>query len=298
MSIKHITRGLRRFIDLGKIPQKVKFEQMKTMLENEILDTDRRGVAPQPDTDREIVISLTTYGRRLRTVHLAIASLMRQSRKADHIVLWLDEKLADSTLPAPLRLLEKKGLEVRFCRDVRSFTKLIPALTAFPEAVIITVDDDQIYDFDLIDRLVCGWLAAPKAVHCARMKHIAVKDGRILPYKKWKMTSSLETSPLNLALGVGGVLYPPHCFDDEIKDSDLFLRLCPSADDLWFKAQELKAGVDVRRVATLSNDGEDYINLPYIAFNDGLAGTNVTGGGNDKCMENLRKYFEGIGDRG
>ncbi|MDE6418882.1 MAG: hypothetical protein K2K49_06715, partial [Duncaniella sp.] len=77
MSIKHIARGFRRFFDLGKMPQKVKFEQMKMMLENEILDTDRRGVAPQTDTDREIVVSLTTYGRRLRTVHLTIASLMR-----------------------------------------------------------------------------------------------------------------------------------------------------------------------------------------------------------------------------
>lgn len=283
---------------MGKMPQKVKFEQMKTMLENEILDTDRRGVAPQPDTDREIVISLTTYGRRLRTVHLAIASLMRQSRKADRIVLWLDEKLADSTLPAPLRLLEKKGLEVRFCRDLRSYKKLVPTLSAYPEAIIITVDDDALYDFDLIDRLVCGWLSNPNVVHCTRMKRIAIEGGRILPYKKWKISTSLDPSPLNLAVGVGGVLYPPHIFDAEVTDEEKFMRLCPSADDLWFKAQELKAGVEVRRVATLSNDGEDYINLPYIAFNDGLAGTNVTGGGNDKCMENLRKYFEGIGDRG
>ncbi|MDE6177852.1 MAG: hypothetical protein K2F86_01625 [Duncaniella sp.] len=292
MSLKHITRGFRRFLDLGKMPQKINFEHTKLMLENEIADTGRRGVAPQTDTDREVVVSLTTYGRRLRTVHLAIASMMRQSRKADRIVLWLDSRLEGKPLPAPLRLLEKKGLEICFCRDVRSFTKLVPALERFPEAVIITVDDDQVYDFDLIDRLVCGWLEAPEAVHCARMKKIAVKDGRILPYKKWPIDMSLDPSPLNLALGVGGVLYPPHCFGPEVTDSELFMRLSPSADDLWFKAQELKYGREVRRVPTLSNNGEDYINLPYIAFNEGLAGTNVTGGANDTCMANLAGYFK------
>lgn len=80
MSLKHITRGFRRFLDLGKMPQKITFEQTKLMLENEIADTERRGVAPQTDTDREVVVSLTTYGRRLRTVHLAIASMMHQTQ--------------------------------------------------------------------------------------------------------------------------------------------------------------------------------------------------------------------------
>ena len=82
-------------------------------------------------------------------------------------------------------------------------------------------------------------------------------------------------SPLNLALGVEGVLYPPNSFDEEVLNEQVFLSICPTADDLWFKAMELRAGTNVRHVYThyerggeiIPNIGTQDIGLQYINEN-------------------------------
>lgn len=43
-----------------------------------------------------------------------------------------------------------------------------------------------------------------------------------------------------MALGYGGVLYPPGAFDEEVFNEKVFMRLCPYADDIWFFAMALK----------------------------------------------------------
>ena len=37
-----------------------------------------------------------------------------------------------------------------------------------------------------------------------------------------------------ISVGVSGVLYPPHCFNDEFYNTANILSLCPYNDDLWF----------------------------------------------------------------
>ena len=50
-----------------------------------------------------------------------------------------------------------------------------------------------------------------------------------------------------MPIGYGGVLYPPHTLFHEVQNRDLFLRLTPRADDLWFKAMSYLAGTQTRR---------------------------------------------------
>jgi hypothetical protein len=49
-----------------------------------------------------------------------------------------------------------------------------------------------------------------------------------------------------MAIGAGGVLYPPGSLDPRVQDRALFLELCPRADDLWFKMMGLLAGTVTR----------------------------------------------------
>ena len=37
-------------------------------------------------------------------------------------------------------------------------------------------------------------------------------------------------------MGFGGVLYPPHSLSNEVRSSDVFFKLCPFQDDIWFWA--------------------------------------------------------------
>jgi hypothetical protein len=51
-----------------------------------------------------------------------------------------------------------------------------------------------------------------------------------------------------LPTGVGGVLYPPHALHSDVTDSTLFMKLCPTADDLWFYWMARRAGATYRKV--------------------------------------------------
>lgn len=125
------------------------FDQKADTLTQLALNSNSKGVTNDKYGNTEIIVSLTTYGRRLYRVHLTIESLMQQSMKANRIVLWLSDEFKD-TLPQTLLKQTKRGLDIRYCKDIRSYTKLVPSLREFPEATIITVDDDIIYEYDVL----------------------------------------------------------------------------------------------------------------------------------------------------
>lgn len=191
---------------------------------------------------RALTVSLTTYGRRIYDVPMTIESLMRQTVRPSKIVLWLDDTLQNATLPLILKRQEERGLQVRFCPDLRSYKKLVPALGAFPDDIIITVDDDVIYHYDLIENLLNTHALYPEAVCCCEAKRMLFRDGAPLPYSDWERVQEGGCSPLNFAVGCGGVLYPPGALASEVVDSKLFMELCPHGDDLWFKAMATLAG--------------------------------------------------------
>ena len=52
--------------------------------------------------------------------------------------------------------------------------------------------------------------------------------------------------------GVGGVLYPPGSLNRDVVKKELFLELCPLADDIWFKAMGLLNGTKTIMVGDTS----------------------------------------------
>lgn len=45
--------------------------------------------------------------------------------------------------------------------------------------------------------------------------------------------------------GVGGVLYPPNALDTSMLDANLFMKLAPTNDDIWFWAAAVSKGTYV-----------------------------------------------------
>ena len=159
--IKYISKLKNRLgmIDTtNQLAQKIYFNQRKYILEQNILNSNHSGITTERYCNHDIIVSLTTYGKRLYDVHLAIESIMEQTMKANRILLWLDEGYINQRLPKTLELLKKRGLEIRYCKDLRSYKKLIPALKEFPNDAIITIDDVLIYEFDLLERLIQSYL--------------------------------------------------------------------------------------------------------------------------------------------
>lgn len=238
------------------------FSHKADMLTDKALHSTISGVTSEKYGDSEVIVSLTTFGRRLSRVYLTIESLMQQSMPANKIVLWISEEFKSKPLPKLLQNQTKRGLEVRYCKDIRSYTKLVPSLRTFPEATIITVDDDLIYDVDVLETLISHHLAYPKEI-CANRIHLMKKtsEGKLQTYMDWDwhVPYTGKSDKLNFLTGVGGVLYPPHCLDPEVLNEEVFLDICKYADDVWFTAMAIKAGTPIVKTCTFTPKGEGYV---------------------------------------
>lgn len=234
----------------------VNYSTIKNKLEDYALNKTELGI----DENNDIIISLTTYSNFINQVHITIESLMEQTVKPKKIVLWISDKYKDYEIPEILNKQKKRGLEIRKTRDIGSYKKLIPALQEFPNNPIITCDDDVIYPIDTIEWLLKAYKNDPAKIYFRRGHKMILKDSKhFIPYNNfiWEM-QDLTTDIYNFFTGVGGVLYPPNCFDSEVFNYEKFSKLAPYADDIWFNAMALKNNTSCQKIYTKRNCYIDY----------------------------------------
>lgn len=201
---------------------------------------------------RQVIVSLTSFPAAIGYAARAVRSILRGSVLPDRVVLYLTfSQFGESGVPREILDLVRENplFEVRnYDRDIRSYRKLIPALHDFPEAVIVTVDDDVDYGRHFLRDLLRLHEQCPDAVLAHRAKRM--RPG--LPYRRWKkyrwyhfLFKRIHRGFLNLQTGAGGVLYPAHCLKTEMMDEELFTRIAPTTDDIWFWAAATANGVPV-----------------------------------------------------
>lgn len=218
---------------------------LANLLRIQAMTSSQSGVVP--DSPRRLVISLTTFDKRIDDVYLCIESLLQQSLRPNRIILWLSEEEFPhgKALPAALTKQKNRGLEVRFCpHDIGPYKKIIPTLALCPEDNIVTVDDDVMYPVDMLDLLYRRHLEFPHAV-VGHVTHQLARDtsGQPLPYKQWPRGYQVDEPADDVyPVGIGGVLYPPNSFHSVVLDENSFMQLCPSADDVWLKFSAKKVG--------------------------------------------------------
>lgn len=204
------------------------------------------------DTDKaktQVIVSLTSFPAAIRYAYPTIKSILAGTVLPDKVVLYLTySQFGEDGIPQELLDLASENpiFEIRnYDRDIRSYRKLIPALIDFPDAVIVTVDDDTDYHPDMLRSLLNLHSQYPDHVLAHRAK-------RILPgklYRKWPklrwyhfIGGKIKLSPNIIQTGVGGVLYPPHSLKAEMLDEKLFTELAPTTDDIWFWAAAVANG--------------------------------------------------------
>ncbi len=187
-----------------------------------------------------VIVSLTSIPSRLKTLHLVIRSLLDQEVMPQKIVLWLHNDLKES-IPGKLRQLVGPIFEIRYSELKCSHRKLVHSLMAFPTDIIVTCDDDLLYRKDWLKLLFQAHLNNSSAVLANQTRYIRYDDnGELLPYTQWsKGEHTVFNQKAVIPIGAGGVLYPPKSLDNKTTNSQLFLKLTPKADDLWFKAMTL-----------------------------------------------------------
>jgi hypothetical protein len=89
--------------------------------------------------------------------------------------------------------------------------------------------------------------------------------------------------------GTSGVLYPPGALSEQVFDVDLFTRICPKEDDVWFKAMSLIKGTLVATTGLGVNPQHHCI---VGSQHEALRHLNHGAGGN---VEQMRAVFEHFG---
>ena len=264
-------RNMKRMIDanataLSGLEQEIKHEAISRrvdLLKAKVMSCDEQGVTEE-NYGEEIIVSLTSFGKRINEVYLAIESIMQGTLKPNRIVLWLaEDEFEGKVLPQTLMRQQKRGLQIEFCEDIRSYKKIVPTLLKYPEACVVTIDDDAMYEFDLLENLIRTHQENPNDICACRMHRIALNNqDKPKSYLEWELLVYPEDkSPLLFLTSGGGALFPSHCFEKEFFNHDAYMSLCPYADDVWINAMIWKSGRRISKAYTHSKWGCDFVDI-------------------------------------
>ena len=197
---------------------------------------------PETPEQKQVIVSLTSFPEAIPFAIQAIKSILNGSVLPNKVILYLTaSQFPEGKISSGLIDLEKNTVfEVRFYEEnIRSYTKLIPALKDFPNDIIVTVDDDILYNKNMLNGLLHLHKKYPNAIVGHRVRHLKLNT----PYRSWKrykehryLLKSLKPKFANVQTGVGGVLYPPNSLDKKMLDSKIFMEMAPTVDDIWLWA--------------------------------------------------------------
>lgn len=245
----------------------------------------------------ELIVSLTSYPARIKLVHKTTDTLLNQTLKADKVILWLAKnQFPNQEKDLPLALLSQinKGLSINwYHKDIKSYKKLIPSLIQYPNSVIVTADDDIYYDKKWLENIYLSYLNTKEdCIHCHRAHQILFDSShQIKKYTDWNFDIHYPNASYNLLFtGVGGVLYPPHSLHPDALNEELFTKLCPHGDDLWFWAMAILNNTQIK--PTPNSDTK--LNTIAGSQADALCHDNVKNGRNDTQLQNLLNNYPEI----
>ncbi|SIQ40141.1 hypothetical protein SAMN05880582_1011739 [Rhizobium sp. RU20A] len=224
---------------------KTAFEQISAAaLQRSVAKTDLSKIKARPHRlPGRLIVSLTSYPPRYKHLYYTLMCLLSQTVKADDLILWVSES-DEKQLTPEIRSLQAHGLTIGICKDYKSYNKIVHTLEAYPDAFIVTVDDDLYYRPTLLEELLQHYKGDPHTIICHRCHRVKLgPDGTPEPYAAWDYNISASAPNWDVfPTGVGGILYPPGSLPKETLDSQTFTKICASADDVWLYWMALRNG--------------------------------------------------------
>jgi len=209
-----------------------------------------------------LVVSMTTIPSRIDVLYKTVKNIMKQTQPIDRIYLNIprySSKGDKYIIPDKLRNLVReskiKGIPVSFNRTDDDFgpgTKLYPTLLKErnPSTIIVTIDDDMIYDNRMIETLV-------KEFHTDKSRAIGYYGWNIGPNgKMWDLDDICSGDNIDVIEAFGGALYSRKFFmkkvgDEWIDKSTSFINMrkkiteCFFVDDVYISAWLAKNNVSI-----------------------------------------------------
>jgi hypothetical protein len=258
----------------------------RAVVESRMLDRRERRTRGSMLGSAPVVVSLTTYGSRIDTVHLTIESIARGAVRPARMILWIDSIDALKALPPALERQRGRGLEILLADNYGPHTKYYPYVESETKFTVplVTADDDIIYPSNWLAGILTAHRAHPHAIVGYWIRRIAFgADGRPAAYTSWPYASDTRAHAANVPLGVSGVLYPTRMLESLRERGTAFKAVAPSTDDLWLHAVAVRSSIEVRQIR---DTPVHFLTVPG-SQETSLAAVNVSGSGNDRVVAEL-----------
>lgn len=249
------------------------------------------------DAGPELVVSFTTLPHRIGKIRPMIRSVMDQTVRPSRIILNIPRKTRGGVrYQIPEFIQSNPAVLVREIEeDLGPATKLLPTLMTETEALILVLDDDQIYPQNLVENYlhyhrlfpgdaltVCGWKVPEGFDHSGRV--IWRGGGLQITDPKGNI---MEPQIVDIVQGVSSYLVKRSFFADSVFDYQNAPEAAFYSDDIWISGH-LAANQTVSRVVP---SHAPYLRLELLGLMNGpsLLRTVNRDGTNNAV---LYRYFE------
>ena len=206
--------------------------------------------------EKPIYVSLTSIFSNQNILLKTLKSIMRQSKTPYKIYLYLSEEpyILDNGFKnkkiTNINLLNyinnTNEIELRWCKNIGSFRKLIPLLKEKwnNDCFIITIDDDTVYNKYLIENLINDYY---KNKCIIGYRGFTPKFNKFINFDYKKKDVLKNKNLFNFLTGKGGILYKPKFFhktNNLIFNENIYLNICSKQDDIWFYIVRILNNID------------------------------------------------------
>ena len=195
------------------------------------------------------IVSLTTHGVRTKNILRTLYPIFQHDDV--HVVLTIfseDYKFLTNEI---FSYIFNGKLEIFVSPiDLGPHLKYFFTMTRYRNLPIIVIDDDIIYPDDFIDELIELHSAWPTCILSRRPEKITFKDDKtLLHYHQWQRPYFADVPVFDsMPTGVGGILFPPSCFDLTHENIKELLARCKFDDDVYLKILSLRKKIPIKSV--------------------------------------------------
>ena len=204
----------------------------------------------------KVYVSLTSIYDNQSALLSTLKSISSQTTKPDKCFLYLSENaylldkgFKNRELNTDLHgFLSRNDLfEIKWCDNIGPYRKLLPLLKEKwdEDCVIITIDDDTVYDPTLIENYVHDYDQYQCCISYRGFTMYFRTSLKEIVYTKHDVLNHKYL--YNFHTGKGGVAYHPRFFRKTgqlIFDRGLYTHCCETGDDVWFNFLRISNNVE------------------------------------------------------
>lgn len=214
----------------------------------------------------DLIVSMTTYPARALYAATVWKSVLSQKTDTPFkcVMVLIEPEWEGQSLPFELQeLVDLKQIDILWHKKkIRSHAKLMPVIKKYPEATIITIDDDMIKPEGWLQNLIEDHRRWPEDIISDSFTYYLDSDMRWrrmlnLSQKVARGKNDVPSLVFQFAriCSGHGTVFPAHAFKDQrFFDEDEAMRLAPTCDETWMWLFLMLSGRNFRQCSQIYDE--------------------------------------------